>query len=66
MVSLMEPHIGSEDALDRRIGLTVIITISVVVLALSVVQPKYAMWIYLLNILAPAVRRFVLNPKAPA
>jgi uncharacterized membrane protein len=66
MTALAAPHIGAEDALDRRIGLTVIITISVLVLAFSFVQPKQAMWIYLLNILAPAVRRFVPNPKAQA
>src|ERR1043165_3669364 len=61
MVSLTAPHIGAEDALDRRIGLTVIMVVS-----LSLVQPKYAMWVYLLNIFAPAVRRLVPNPKAQA
>src|ERR1043165_3791203 len=63
MVTLTAPHIGVEDALDRRIGLTVIIVVSWAVLAFSFVQPKYAMWIYLLNILAPAVRRFVPAPR---
>jgi uncharacterized membrane protein len=59
MVTLTARHIGDEDALDRRVGLIVIIVISVMVLAASFVQPHYAMWIYLLNIFAPAVRRFV-------
>jgi uncharacterized membrane protein len=59
MSVLTAPHIGDEDALDRRVGLTVIIVISLMVLAVSFVQPKHAMWIYLLNIFAPAVRRFV-------
>ena len=62
--ALAEPHIGKEDAFDRRIGLGVIIVLSLVVVAFSLfVQPKHAMWIYLLNIFAPAVRRFVPAPK---
>jgi len=59
MTTLMAPHIGHEDAFDRRIGLTVIIVVSLMVLVASLLQPKQAMWIYLLNIFAPAVRRFV-------
>ena len=66
LAALAEPHIGTEDALDRRVGLVVIIVISLLVLAFSVVQPRYAMWIYLLNIFAPAVRRFVPAPKERA
>jgi uncharacterized membrane protein len=66
MASLTAPHIGAEDALDRRIGLTLIMVVSLMVLALSLVQPKYAMWVYLLNIFAPGVRRLVPNPREPA
>ena len=63
MSALMAPHIGAEDALDRRVGLTVIIVVSLMVLVASFVEPKQAMWIYLLNIFAPAVRRFVPAKK---
>jgi uncharacterized membrane protein len=63
MTTLAAPHIGAEDALDRRVGLIVIIVVSLLVLTVSFAQPKQAMWIYLLNIFAPAVRRFVPSPK---
>jgi len=63
LATLAEAHIGKEDALDRRVGLLVIIVVSLLVLAFSLVQPKHAMWIYLLNIFAPAVRRFVPAAK---
>jgi uncharacterized membrane protein len=61
--TLSEPHIGKDDALDRRVGLSVIIVISLMVLMFSFVQPKHAMWIYLLNIFAPAVRRWIPAAK---
>ncbi|MGZ6244121.1 MAG: TMEM175 family protein, partial [Candidatus Binataceae bacterium] len=63
LAALAESHIGREDALDRRVGLIVIIVVSLMVLMFSFVQPKHAMWIYLLNIFAPAVRRFIPDPK---
>jgi hypothetical protein len=56
LATLAAPHIGAEDALDRRVGLAVIIVVSLMVIAFSFVQPKHAMWIYLLNVFAPAVR----------
>jgi uncharacterized membrane protein len=63
LASLVAPHIGAEDALDRRVGLGVVIAVSVLVVLVSLWQPKYAMWIFLLNIFAPAVRRWVPAPK---
>ena len=63
LAALAEPHIGNEDAFDRRIGLGVIIVLSLMVVAFSLMQPRHAMWIYLLNIFAPAVRRWVPAPK---
>lgn len=66
LASLAAPHIGAEDALDRRVGLAVVIAVSVLVLFVSFWQPKYAMWIYLLNIFAPAVRRWVPAPNQPS
>ena len=63
LTTLAEPHIGKEDALDRRVGLMVIIVVSLIVLAFSFLQPKHAMWIYLLNILAPGVRRWIPAAK---
>src|SRR5437763_1364017 len=55
--TLAEPHIGKDDAFDRRIGRSVVIVVSLIVAALNLVQPRHAMWIYLLNAFAPAVRR---------
>jgi uncharacterized membrane protein len=58
LASLAAPHIGDADALDRRIGLLVIIAVSVMVVAFSFVLPKHAMWLYLLTIfVAPTLRR---------
>ena len=62
LAALAEPHIGKEDPFDRRIGLSVVIVVSLIVAALSLVQPRHAMWIYLLNAFAPAVRRWVASP----
>lgn len=56
LATLAAPHIGEEDALDRRLGLVVIIVVSLLVIAVSFVQPKHAMWLYLLNVFAPARR----------
>jgi uncharacterized membrane protein len=63
LASLAAPHIGAEDALDRRVGLIVVIVVSLIVMAVSVVQPKHAMWIYLLNVFAPALRRWMPGGK---
>ena len=59
LATLAEPHIGKEDAFDRRVGLIVIIVVSLMVVAFSLVQPRHAMWIYLLNAFAPTVRRWL-------
>jgi TMEM175 potassium channel family protein len=64
LAALAAPHIGAEDAFERRAGLFVLILVSLLVLACSFVQPKYAMWIYLLNIFAPAVRYWWPGPKS--
>lgn len=56
LAALAAPHIGAEDAFERRAGLVVLIVVSLLVTAASLVQPKHAMWIYLLNAFAPAVR----------
>lgn len=58
MATLAAPHIGEEDALDRRVGLIAVVVVSLMVFAFSLVQPKHAMWIYLLNLFAPALRRW--------
>ncbi len=58
LATLAAPHIGDEDALDRRVGLLVVVIVSLTVLAFSLVQPKHAMWIFLLNLFAPALRRW--------
>jgi len=40
LATLAAPHIGEFDAFDRRIGLTVIIVLSILVFGMSFVQPK--------------------------
>jgi uncharacterized membrane protein len=64
LAALAAPHVGAEDAFERRIGLLVVIILSLLVMAVSVVQPKHAMWIYLLNIFAPAARYWWPGRKA--
>jgi uncharacterized membrane protein len=66
LATLAEPHIGKANAFDRRVGLTAVIVVSLMVAAFSLLQPRHAMWIYLLNVFAPAVRRWVPAPKQPA
>jgi uncharacterized membrane protein len=63
MAALAAPHAGKGDAFDRRIGLIVVIAVSFLVIAFSIVQPKHAMWIYLLNVFAPALRRWTPGGK---
>ena len=51
-------HIGWEDALDRRLGLIVIIVVSLIVVVFSLVQPNARdVDFTVLNIFAPALRR---------
>lgn len=57
LATLAAPHIGEEDALDRRVGLIVVVAVSLLVIGVSLIQPKHAMWFYLLNLFAPAARR---------
>lgn len=59
LATLAAPHVGAADAFDRRVGLIVVIVVSVLVIAASLVQPKHAMWLYLLNAFAPAIRRWI-------
>jgi|SRR5581483_11765436 len=66
LAALAAPHIGEESAFERRAGLIVLIVVSLLVLGASLVQPKYAMWIYLLNIFAPAVRYWWPAQRAKA
>jgi uncharacterized membrane protein len=66
LAKLAAPHVGAEDAFDRRIGLYVVIIVSLLVIGVSLVQPKYAMWFYLLNIFAPAARRWWPSERAKA
>jgi uncharacterized membrane protein len=56
LAALAAPHIGAEDAFDRRLGLFAVVAVSLIVIGFSFVQPKHAMWIYLLTIFAPALR----------
>jgi uncharacterized membrane protein len=56
MATLASPHIGQEDARDRRTGLIVIIAVSLLVVAFSLIQTRHAMALYLLNAFAPLLR----------
>lgn len=64
LATLAAPHIGAEDSLDRRVGLIVVIVVSALVIGVSLVQPKHAMWIFLLNAFAPAIRRWIPAGKS--
>ncbi|HMK80511.1 MAG TPA: TMEM175 family protein [Xanthobacteraceae bacterium] len=66
LAALAAVHIGAADAFERRIGLIVLIIVSLLVIAVSLVQPKYAMWVFLLNLFAPAARYWWPGPKAKA
>jgi uncharacterized membrane protein len=57
MVSLARAHTSAEDLFEWRIGLIVVVVMSLLAVAISFVNPRLALWAYLLNIIAPALRR---------
>jgi hypothetical protein len=63
MAGIVAPEVGDEDAHERRIGLVAVVVVSLLVLVVSFVRPRYAMSIYLLNLFAPALRYFWPLPK---
>lgn len=58
---LSEPHIGPAAAWNRRFDLIVLIGASLLVIGVSLIAPRHAMWFYLLEGLSP----FVRNRLAP-
>jgi uncharacterized membrane protein len=64
MVTLARAHASAEELLEWRIGLLIVVAISLLAVAISFVEPRYALWAYLLNIIAPALRRHRSKGKA--
>lgn len=56
LTSLAEPHIGEAAAWNRRFDLIVLIGASLLVIGVSLITPRHAMWFYLLEGLSPFVR----------
>jgi len=57
LVALAAPHIGEVAARSRRIDLIVLIGTSLLVIGVSLIEPRHAMWFYLLNAVSPFVRK---------
>ncbi len=57
MVSLAQTDDSDGGIVDWRTGLVIIIGLSLLSVAISFVNPRWALWAYLLNVLAPMVRR---------
>lgn len=57
MVTLARAHASAEDLFEWRIGLLVVVVMSLLAVAISFVDPRHALWAYLLNLIAPALRR---------
>jgi uncharacterized membrane protein len=64
MVTLARAHASAEELFEWRIGLLIVVAISLLAVAISFVEPRYALWAYLLNIIAPALRRHRSKAKA--
>jgi uncharacterized membrane protein len=64
MVTLARAHASAEDLFEWRIGLLVVIVMSLLAVAISFVDPRHALWAYLLNLIAPALQRHRRKGKA--
>lgn len=56
LATLARAEMGDADTQERRIGLIVIIAVSLIVVVISFVTTRGAMWVYLLNVFAPVLR----------
>jgi TMEM175 potassium channel family protein len=56
IATLAMPHHDAPEAVDRRAGLYVLIALSLASVAVSFVQPRYALLVYILNAFAPTLR----------
>jgi uncharacterized membrane protein len=64
MVTLARDHTSAEDLFEWRTGLLVVVVMSLIAIAISFVDPRHALWAYLLNLIAPALRRHRQKGKA--
>ena len=64
-LATMTDHRGYDgERYDRRMGLVVIIVVALLSVAVSFVNPRYAMWAYLLNAMGPAFTRWLPGRSA--
>lgn len=64
LVVLLPDLSDDEHTLDRKLSLSVLTATSVACIALSVINPAMALWIYLLNLLEPQVSRWMTSRRA--
>ncbi|MBS0528057.1 MAG: DUF1211 domain-containing protein [Proteobacteria bacterium] len=57
LLALAAPHIGAVAARTRRVDLVVLVGTSLLVIGVSLIEPRHAMWFYLLNVLSPVFRK---------
>lgn len=57
LTAIAAPHIGPIAAWNRRIDLMILIGASLLVIGVSLIEPRHAMWFYLLDALAPFLRK---------
>lgn len=57
LTAIAAPHIGPIAAWNRRIDLMVLIGASLLVIGVSLIEPRHAMWFYLLDALSPFLRK---------
>jgi uncharacterized membrane protein len=63
LVTLAAPDRDAIEAIDRRVGLFVLIAVSLLAIAVSFFQPRYALLVYILNAFAPTLRLWRPAPK---
>jgi hypothetical protein len=66
MLRLVEKGEAQDDLLEQRIGLIMLVTASVLAIAVSLVTPKWAMMAYLFNLLDGPWRWFFRRRRAAA
>jgi uncharacterized membrane protein len=66
-LTMLMPDLAShERMLDRKVSLIMLIVTASLSIVLSFIAPDNAMWVYLLNILAPHVARWMRGQRANA
>ena len=57
MVALPQAGLGGDEVTEWRRSLVLIMGLALLSVAISFVNPRWALWAYLLNVIAPALRR---------